>query len=110
VTQRSVGKEFQTTAMEIEKSLAPSHVLVARSTGVLVLADLRCLLDTDETGTKSSAKYERLYTVTAAFVPYVQNNFYYLSENIAIFPNFSFLQPIKIYFNNIFISTTSTRG
>jgi len=47
------GREFQTTALKTAKSLAPSTVLVLRTTSFRASADLRCrLLATDETGMK----------------------------------------------------------
>jgi len=51
----AAGREFQTTALETAKSLAPSTVLVLRRTVVHVLADLKtCLLVAVETRVLSS--------------------------------------------------------
>jgi len=53
-TQMAAGKEFQATTLETEKSLAPSTVVVLRTTsGVRVSADLKSrLLAMNDTGTQ----------------------------------------------------------
>jgi len=69
-TRSSAGREFQMTALKMAKSLAPSTVLVLRTTSFRASADLRCrLLTTDKTSMQSSARYaganplRHLYTV-----------------------------------------------
>jgi len=78
-TQSSAGREFQTTALETARSLAPSTVLGLWTIRFWASADLRCHpLATDETSTQSLARHTGTYPIIATLadgqpVEFVQN-------------------------------------